>query len=459
MTLHRLRKGLDLPLDGAPEQQIHEAARVTRVAVLADDFPGTKPRMRVEEGARVRRGDVLFEDRSTPGVLHTAPGAGRVIGIHRGARRVLQSVVIDLSDAERTGSPAEHERVAFEHFSGRPAAELDREGIRALLVESGLWTSLRTRPYSRVPGPETRPAALFVTAIDTHPLAPRPEVVLEGQWEDFESGLRLVAKLTDGSTYLCVRPGSGIEQRVDAPVQLEEFAGPHPAGTVGVHIHLLEPAGRERTVWHLGYQDVAAIGRLFRTGRLEVGRVVALGGPPVLRPRLLRTRLGACVEDLAEGELEADEVRLVSGSALSGKRAMGDVFGYLGRYDLQLCCLPEGRKRDFMGWAAPGSRTFSVLPIFASRWLRRRRFSFTTNTHGSPRAMVPIGLYEKVMPMDILPTFLLRALLVGDIEQAEKLGALELDEEDLALCTFVDPGKIDYGPLLRRNLERMEREG
>jgi Na+-transporting NADH:ubiquinone oxidoreductase subunit A len=459
MTLHRIKKGLDLPIAGTPEQKIHEGARVTRVAVMADDFPGMKPRMRVEEGQTVQRGQVLFEDRKTPGVFHTAPGAGRVVAIHRGARRALQSVVIHLSDSEQAGQPAQTELVVFEHFRAGSWEDLDPLGIRALLVESGLWTALRTRPYSRVPSPESMPGAIFVNAMDTNPLAPAPEVVLDGQQEDFSRGLSLVARLTEGRTYLCVAADSPLGRDVSAPVSVERFQGPHPAGTVGVHIHLLEPVGRRKPVWHVGYQDVAAMGRLFVTGRLDPVRINALAGPPVRQPRCLRTRVGASVEELAEGEVGEGEARLISGSVLSGKKAMGEVFGYMGRYDLQISCLREGRERELLRWAAPGRKVFSVLPLFAARFRRHPEFEFTTSTHGSPRAMVPIGLYERVMPMDILPTFLLRALEVGDIEQAEKLGALELDEEDLALCTFVDPGKVDYGPLLRRNLELIEKEG
>ncbi len=460
MSLHRVKKGLDLPISGTPEQQVHGGNRVRRVAVVGDDFPGMKARMLVQEGDTVKRGQPLFEDRKTPGVYHTAPGAGRVIGIHRGARRVLQSVVIHLSGTERENAPDDSELATFEHYTGGNAAAASGQAIRALLVESGLWTALRTRPFSKVPSPDSTPRAIFVNAMDTNPLAPRPEVVLEGQWEDFERGLRLVAKLTEGATYLCEHPKSGIGERVDAPVQAEHFDGPHPAGTAGVHIHLLEPVSRERTVWHLHYQDVASIGRLFASGRLDVSRIVSIAGPPVKSPRLLHTRIGASVEDLAEGEVEPGEVRLISGSVLSGKRAMGDALGYMGRYDLQVSCVREGRERELLGWAAPGANVFSVLPAFRSRWGGGKgTFDFTTTTHGSPRAMVPIGLYEKVMPMDILPTHLLRALEVGDLQQAEQLGALELDEEDLALCTFVDPGKSEWAPLLRRNLELIEEQG
>jgi Na+-transporting NADH:ubiquinone oxidoreductase subunit A len=472
MATHKITKGLDLPISGRPIQVIREQVRATRVAVVADDFPGMKPRMHVEEGQTVKRGQILFEDRKSDGVLHTSPGAGRVIGIHRGPRRVLQSVVIDLSEGERTGNPTEAECQTFASFSNKPEADLTRGEIRDLLVESGQWTALRTRPYSKVPGTSSEPAAIFVTAIDTAPLAPLPEVVLADQQEDFARGLRLVARLTEGKTYLCLREHSDlakdvfksvtqdVAKSVEASVVTEYFSGPHPAGNPGLHIHLLDPVHRNKTVWHIGYQDVASIGRLFATGRLDVDRVISVAGPPVADPRLVRARLGACIEDVVGSDLASQtELRLISGSVLAGKKADGNSFGYLGRHERQVSVIAEGRERELLGWLAPGKERFSVLRIFLSNFMGPQNFEMNSSLNGAERAMVPVGSYERVMPMDILPTFLLRSMLVGDVERAEELGALELDEEDLALCTFVCHSKIDYGPVLRRNLEIIEKEG
>ena len=459
MSLHKITKGLDLPITGEPIQIIRERRLPTRVAVVADDFPSMRPGMFVEEGDTVKRGQPLFEDRTRSGVIHTSPGAGRVIGVYRGARRVLQSVVIDLSDNERAGSPSDSELASFEHYSGRAIDQLDRDKIVALLAESGDWTAFRTRPFNRTPPTDTTPAAIFVNAMDTNPHAPLPEVVLADRTEDFDRGLSIVAKLTAGKTYLCVDPSSEIEQGLSAPVTVEQFSGPHPSGTAGLHIHTLDPVSRNKTVWTIGYQDVAAIGSLFATGKLDVNRVISYAGPPVADPQLLRTRSGASVEDLVSETFDGAEVRLIAGSVLSGKKAMGNVFGFLGRFDYQISVLKEGRERIFMGWLTPGLNSFSTLGIYLSKLFPSKRFDFTTTTNGSPRAMVPIGMYERVMPMDIMPTFLLRSMLVGDLERAEELGALELAEEDLALCTFVCPGKTDYGPILRRNLELIEKEG
>lgn len=455
MAVHIIKKGLALPIAGDPEQRIDTGRVPKRVALLADDYIGLRPTMLVQVGDIVKRGQALFEDKKNPGVIFTAPGAGTVIAINRGEKRAFQSVVVELNTAELKG---EADQVSFASYTGNEPAGLSRDQIKALLIESGLWTSLRTRPFSKIPAPDATPHAIFVTAIDTNPHASNPELVIQGHEKDFERGLVCVAKLTEGRTYLCKARGAAIPANPNTGIQIEEFEGIHPAGTVGVHINKLSPVSHKKTVWHLNYQDVIAIGKLFGSGKLYVERVVALAGPSVKQPRLLRTRLGASTDDLVSEELKDGEQRVVSGSVLSGRTAQGDIFGYLGRYHLQISALREGRDREFLGWAAPGIKKFSIIPVYLSKLLGGK-FDFTTNTNGSPRAMVPIGMYEKVMPMDIVPTFLLRSLLIGDMEEAEKLGVLELDEEDLALCTFVCPGKHDFGVHLRDMLNKIDKEG
>lgn len=451
MHAYRLTKGLDLPLAGAPEQVIEPAVASAAVALLAEDYVGLKPTFHVAEGDEVARGALLFEDRATPGVRFTAPAAGRVAAIHRGARRAFVSLVIALEAA----GGAEPE-VTFTRFRAAPPESLSRAEIVDLLVESGLWTALRTRPFSRVPSPEAAPEALFVTAIDSRPHAPAVDVVMTGRLDEFRTGLACLAKLTSGPTFLACAEAS--RAAVEVPgVTLARFTGPHPAGNAGTHIHVIHPADLERPVWHIGYQDVLAIGRLFRTGSLEVERVVALAGPSVGRPRLLRTRLGAATDGLVRGEIGPGS-RVVSGSVLDGRTATGPTTGYLGRYHQQLSALPEPRERELFGWIRPGGEKFSIWRVVASAFKPPAALELDTSTHGGPRAMVPIGAFERVMPLDILPTFLLRALLMGDIERALELGCIELDEEDLALCTFVCPGKAEYGPLLRAALTRIEKE-
>jgi len=453
--VHKIKKGLDLPIAGKPEQVIDPCPPVAHVGLVASDYPGLRARFEVEVGQRVRLGERLFHDKRMPGVTFTAPAAGTVNAIHRGERRALISVVIEISPRADTGS---EERVAFDSYTGAAPESLDPEAVRALLLESGLWTSFRTRPFSRIPDPVASPSAIFVTAMDSHPLAPDPDVVLAGQERDFDAGLHAVGRLTSGPKYLCTGPHSSLTPPAGGAFSHHRFEGPHPAGTAGLHIHLLEPVHRNKTVWHVGYQDVAAIGRLFRSGMLDSTRVVALAGPGVKRPRLLRTRLGASLAELTAGELADGEQRVVSGSVLGGRGVTCAADGWLGRFHQQVTVLPEGRERELFGWLRPGRDIFSVTNAFLSGFNRRRPLAFTTTTHGSARPMVPIGTYEQVMPLDIEATFLLRSLIVQHPELAEQLGALELDEEDLALCTFVCPGKYEYGPMLRHLLDRIHRE-
>jgi Na+-transporting NADH:ubiquinone oxidoreductase subunit A len=455
VAVHQLKRGLDLPLAGEPAQLIAPAPACPQVALLAADSVGLKPSFCVQPGDRVRRGQLLFEDKGAPGVRFTAPAAGTVSALNRGEYRAFQSLVIDVDAA---GDEAPDAQVPFATWTGTAPEQLDAQQVRALLLESGLWTALRKRPYSKVPSPGTSPAALFITAIDTRPHAPAVNVVLAGREADFSAGVACLSRLTKGKTHVCVGPDFKLTLPQLPGVHTEVFAGPHPAGNVGTHIHFLHPVDHERAVWHIGYQDVMAVGHLFRTGQLDVQRVVSLAGPSMLQPRLLRTRLGAGIEHLTRGELAAGQLRVVSGSVLDGRSASGPVHGWLGRYHLQVTALAEAVERELFGWIKPGGDKFSIWGVVASAWMRKPRLALNTSTQGGHRAMVPIGSFERVMPLDLMPTFLLRALLMEQDERAEKLGVLELDEEDLALCTFVCPGKSEYGPLLRQALTRIEKE-
>ncbi|MEZ5643973.1 MAG: Na(+)-translocating NADH-quinone reductase subunit A [Burkholderiaceae bacterium] len=448
----KIKKGLDLPLSGSPAPELDTAPTPHAVALLGSDYVGLRPTMRVQEGDTVRLGQVLFEDKKTPGVLYTAPASGTVRAIHRGHQRSFESLVIDVAS-----EGPEHDGVTFAAHAPEALGQLPREAIVRTLLDSGLWTALRTRPFSKVPSPEAQPAAIFVNAMDTHPLGFDPQPVLDEGADAFAAGLDVLARLAP-TVFVCHAPGTRLPAARAAQVRAQAFDGPHPAGLTGTHIHFLMPASRQRQVWSLNYQDVIAIGRLFTTGRLDLSRVVALAGPQVRRPRLVRTRIGADLEQLTHGELQGAHRRIISGSVLSGRTAAGPL-GFLGRYHLHVSVLPEGDERVFMGWASPGAGRFSAMRIYLSQFMGGKRFDMNTSTNGSPRAMVPIGAYEKVMPLDILPTHLLRSLIVGDLETAEHLGALELDEEDLALCTYVCPGKYEYGDILRDNLTRIEKEG
>jgi Na+-transporting NADH:ubiquinone oxidoreductase subunit A len=399
---------------------------------------------------------LLFDAKTAAGVRYTAPASGRVIGVNRGAKRALQSVVIELSADERADTA---EQAAFQTYTGGHPSTLSGEAVQALLLESGLWTALRARPFSRVADPTTRPHSLFVTAIDTDPLAPDVETIMQGREADLERGLAALAKLTDGQVFVCTSEAFAPPVPTTERLRHERFSGPHPAGTVGLHIHTLDPVGRHRMVWHIGYQDVLAIGHLFATGTLDVRRIIALAGPLVTRPRLIETRLGASIDELVAGELSPGQARVIAGSVLSGRTAMGPELGYLGRFQRQISVIPEPETREFLGWAKPGIDKYSATTAFLSSLVPGRRFALNTALHGSHRAVMPMGLFEQVMPFDIEPTFLLRAIVTGDVEKAEALGVLELDEEDVALCTYVCTGKNDYGPYLRTMLATIEKEG
>lgn len=443
----KLKHGLDLPITGAPAQRIEAARPVRSVAVIGFDYHGMKPTMEVQVGDRVKLGQLLFTDKKTPGVRYTAPAAGVISAIHRGEKRVLQSVVIDLDGDEQE---------TFAQYAADQLEALTDEQVRENLQQSGLWTALRTRPFSKVPALDAVPRSIFVTAIDTHPLAADPAVIIGEHATDFENGLKVLGNLA--KIFLCKADGANLPGEKLAKVQSEAFAGPHPAGLPGTHIHFLDPVSTSKSVWQIGYQDVIAVGKLFTTGQLFVERVVALGGPVVEQPRLLRTRLGANLEELTAGELKPGFNRVISGSVFGGRTAQG-AFAFLGRYHNQVSCLSEGNEREMMHYLRAGVNKHSVMNIFVSKLASAKLFNFTTTTNGSPRAMVPVGNYEAVMPLDILPTQLLRYLIVGDTEMAQKLGCLELDEEDLALCTYVCAGKYEYGPILRDNLTRIEKEG
>lgn len=443
----KIKRGLDLPITGSPEQRIDDARQVRSVAVVGFDYQGMKPTMEVREGDRVKLGQILFSDKKTPGVIFTAPAAGVVSAINRGDKRVLQSVVIDVE-----GDDA----VTFDSYDADKLASLDQQVVRDQLISSGLWTALRTRPYSKTPAVDSKPSSIFVTAMDTNPLAADPAVIIKQHAADFETGLKVLSRL--GKVWLCKAEGASIPGESVSGVSTESFAGPHPAGLPGTHIHNLDPVNEVKTVWQINYQDVIAFGVLFSQGKIWTDRYVALAGPQVEKPRLLKTRLGANLDELTAGELAPANNRVISGSVFGGRMARGPVC-YLGRFHSQVSVLKEGDERQLLHYLRAGKNKHSVLNIFVSKLSPSRLFNFDTSTNGSPRAMVPVGNYEMIMPLDILPTQLLRYLIVGDTEMAQKLGCLELDEEDLALCSYVCAGKYEYGPILRDNLTRIEKEG
>ena len=444
----RLNKGLNLPIKGEPAQRIDFGGEISRVAVLGADFIGLKPTMLVKEGDTVKCGDALFEDKKNPGVIVTAPASGVVKEINRGEKRALVSVVIEIKDDKS---------VSFRKVDESELITLSDNQVRQKLQKSGLWTVFRSRPYGKIPAIDSKPNSIFVTAIDTNPLSADPTVIINENKADYLNGLRILSRF-GVNVYVCQAPGAKLPDANIEMVKTAQFKGPHPAGLPGTHIHYIDPVNAEKTVWQIGYQDVIGMGKLFTTGRLYTKRIVALGGPMVNSPRLLETRIGADISEFLNGRTISGEKRVISGSVFNGHVAEGDT-AYLGRYDNQISVLREDRSRQLFGWITPGLRKFSAINVFVSSLFKNKRFDITTSQNGSPRAIVPIGVFEKVMPLDILPTPLLKALLVKDSDSAQQLGCLELVEEDLALCSFVDPGKHDFGPVLRTNLTQIEREG
>ena len=446
MKRFKLRKGLDVPISGAPRADIEVAPQSSTVGLIGEDYVGLKPRIMVAEGDVVGVGAPILHNKDLPEVQIVSPVAGRVKAINRGARRKLISIEIEVDAAAA-------EPVDFSKVGDASTAE----GLAERLCAAGLWTSFRTRPYSKVPAPDTRPSAIFVTAMDSEPLAADPAVIIAEEAEAFTAGLKAITVLTEGKTHLCHADGASVPGGDIEGVEAAAFAGPHPAGLAGTHIHFLHALNPERPVWTIGYQDVIAIGRLLTTGHYDGSCVVSLAGPVCGNPRLVRTVTGASMAEVAADDLPDMPVRMISGSVLSGRAGEG-VSGYLGRYARQITLIEEDKKQIPMGWIRPMFAKYAVQPVLGSA-MARREFPLTSNLNGGRRAMVPIGTFENLMPQDYLPTQLLRALLVMDTDQAQLLGAMELDEEDLGLVGFACPAKYEYGLALRDCLAKIEKEG
>lgn len=444
-----ITKGLDIPISGTPEQVVREGNPVSQAALLGDDYLGLKPTMAVQPGDRVKTGQQLLSDRNNAGIAFTSPACGTVLAVNRGEKRRFVSLVIALEGDES---------VSFLDNPGKDPQQLPPGEIRAAIAASGLWTSLRTRPYGRIPDIAANPASLFITAIDSEPLCADPEVIIARDRGDFQLGLQALRRLVACPIHLCSARGfDGLEDMAD--FHSWTFAGPHPAGLPSTHIHFIDPVSEKKTVWQIGYQDVIAIGYLFRTGTLKTDRLIALSGPAVRQPGLLRTRLGARVPEICAGEIDDGRpCRLISGSVLSGRAIAGDA-GFLGRYHNQVSAVYDDSGRSLFNWLMPGRDRYSIKPIFVSALNRSRRLPMPTATWGGRRAIFPLGTYDQVMPLDIIATTLLKSIAVQDSEKARDLGCLELIEEDLALCSFVCPGKNDFGPMLRQVLTTIQLEG
>jgi Na+-transporting NADH:ubiquinone oxidoreductase subunit A len=448
----RIKKGLDIPIYGTPAEDIVDSKKSRSVAVLGNDYVGMKPTMLVEEGDSVSLGQPLFEDKKNPGVLITSPAGGKIEAINRGDRRALQSIVIEVA--------AEEKAEEFKSFTTEELVSATSESVRHQLITSGMWAAFRTRPYSKIPTVDSSPSNVFISVLDTEPLSPDPEKIVNLRLEDFNFGISVLKRLIDCPIHISVSENSSLEIIEDEQVKKHRFSGPHPAGLVGTHMHYISPASLTNVNWTIGYQDLMAIGSLFKTGYVSTERVIALSGPQVNEPRYIKTRLGACTDELTAGELTQRENRIISGSVISGREAIGS-YAYLGRYHNQISVIaePNSKDREFMNWLTPGPRKFSKIPLFLSSLFPKKIFKFKALMNGSDRPIVPIGVYEEVLPLNMLPAMLLRNVVLMDTEKIQDLGGLELDEEDLSLCSYVCPGKYDFGSLLRAGLNKIEVEG
>ena len=447
-----IKKGLDIPISGSSEHKITDFKKPRSVALIGSDYHGLKPAMLVKEGDEVKIGQPLFEDKANLGVLFTSPAGGVIESINRGERRALQSVVIELDQNE--------EKVSFDSIKTTDFSNHTSNSIRESLINSGLWTSFRTRPYSRIPSVASNPAAIFLNCMDTNPLAMDPEIVISSNIEDFELGISAIKLLSDCPIHICTKEKSTLNIQLQDRVNKHTFAGPHPSGLVGTHMHFISPASLSNINWHLSYSDVILIGSFFKTGKIPTTTYVCLSGPKINHPRIISTRIGACIDEICAGELNQSDNRIVSGSLINGREATGP-YSYLGKYHNQICVIeePSSSDRELFDWALLGRNKFSKLGIFITSLFKNKKFDIKASMYGPDRSILPLGVYEEVFPLNLLVTLLLRQLAVGDTEELQSLGVLELDEEDLALCSFVCPSKHDFGRLLRERLTTIETEG
>lgn len=447
-TIVKVRRGLNIPMEGRAENVLVRKNMSETYGVKPLDFPGLLPKLEVQEGDVVRAGTPLFYDKYRPEVKFSSPVSGEVVEIRRGERRQILEVVV-----KANGS------VEYQVFGAAQPAALTRNQVVEKLLVSGVWPYIRQRPFGIVANPNDTPKAIFISCFDTAPLAPDMDFSIQGEDENFQAGIDALSKLTPGKIHLGLNadyPAASAFAKANG-VEHHYFRGPHPAGNVGVHIHHIDPIGKGDVVWVVNPLDVVIIGRLFLKGIYDASRVIALAGSEVTSPRYYRVISGAQIDSITSGNLNSNiELRYISGNVLTGTKV--EPFGYLGFYDNMVTVIPEGNHYEFFGWMSPGFNKFSASRTFLSRLTPWRKFKFDTNLHGGKRAYVVTGQYEKVMPMDILPVHLIKAILANDIERMEQLGIYEVVEEDMALCEYVCTSKTDVQQILRKGIESLIKE-
>lgn len=449
MAAFTIKKGRDLKLKGATEKKVVDIPLPKRIGIYPSEFRGIKPQLLVKEGDILKIGTPLFCDRAFPEIKLASPVSGKVSAINRGEKRALLDIAIETDQ--------KNDVVIFDSFPKSEISSLSKEKIIKHLLGAGLWPIIRQRPFSKIAHPADQPKSIFVHAMNTEPLAPDLDFILEGKEEHFQVGLDLLKKLTKGEVYLCVSACAKSKALVGAKnVQMNSFAGPHPAGNVSTHIHSLDPIHKGDVVWYVEAQDVLRIAFLFLNGGYLAKKIVAITGEGVKNRFYASTVMGAPLSCLLSGS-NLEGMRCISGSVLAGKNV--GMNGYVGFYDSQVTVIPEGGKRTFLGWLTPGFKECSFSKTFVSSFLPSREASLDTDKHGSGRAIVFNHIYDDLVPLDIMTFFLMRAVISGDIEEAEKLGLLECDEEDFALCSFACPSKTDVGGIIREGLDLIEKEG
>ncbi len=451
MNVHSIQKGFDIPIAGKADTKVESAPEPLLVAVAATDFPGTKPKLLVKEGDAVRTGDPLFFDKKDRDTVYASPVTGTVSKIVLGARRALHRVEIS------PGATEDYADIA--HVSRAKLGSTSREDLVRAIKQAGLWPMIRQRPVGRTANSDVTPSAIYVNGLDTEPLAADPVVACEGRRADLEAGIELLKALTDGKVYVTLKQGASSKDLENLPgAEEHRFDGPHPAGLVGTHIQCIAPMHSSETAWYLKAQELALLGEWVQSGRYPTHRVVAVAGSSAPNRHYYKVRQGAALMTLTAGKPLGEEVRVISGTVLSGEAVGGD--GYLGFYAWTVTAIPDGKdERDLFGWALPQAGKLSTSRSVWS-WLKpKNEYELDARMNGGPRSIVNIGAWENVTPLDIHPTFLVRAIQANDLEEALELGLLEVTEEDVALCTFADPCKIEVGEIIRKGLDLYEEEG
>lgn len=445
----KIKRGLNVPLRGSAEKVLVRLEKAETYGVKPTDFPGLVPKLNVAVGDKVMAGSTLFHDKYRPEVIFSSPVSGEVVDIRRGERRVILEVVVKADSGE----------TAYEDFGTASPDKLSRDEVIAKLLKAGVWPYIKQRPFGIIANPADTPKSIFISCFDTSPLAPDLDFAVQGEEQAFQAGIDAIRKLTPGKVHLGLNadfpPAKAFANAKG--VEFHYFTGPHPAGNVGVQIHHIEPINKGEVVWVVNPMDVIIIGRLFLKGVYDATKVIALVGSEVIKPRYFKLISGASVESIVKNNINTQtQVRIISGNVLTGTRV--DKLGYLGFYDTMVTVIPEGNKHEFFGWIAPGIDKHSASRAFLSKLIPGKRFTIDTNMHGGHRAMVVTGQYEKVMPMDIYPMYLIKAILANDIDRMEQLGIYEVVEEDMALCEYVCPSKTEMQAILRKGIETIIKE-